>query len=280
MQGSNDASWQQLSAADALTYAGWFGCLAEPMRVRMLHAVAISGRAVTIGELTEQLDISQSTCSHHVRKLAEVGLVQVRRKGTATLVSVDVSCCAGMPNVADLVMGLVAPQRFGEPSPGIVVRPLEARDWGPVRRIYAEGIAAQKTTFETEVPSRRSLEHIWIPGQRWIAEIDGRVAGWAAAKPISDRPEYAGVVETMIHLGDGYYGRGIGRALIHRQVTAADRAGLWTLQTSVFPENRARTALHLAAGFRTLGMRERIGRWHGEWRHTLVLERRRAADPS
>lgn len=84
----------------------------------------------------------------------------------------------------------------------------------------------------------------------------------------------------MIHLGDGFYGRGVGRALIHEQVTAADRAGLWTLQTSVFPENRARTALHLAAGFRTLGMRERIGRWHGEWRHTLVLERRREADPA
>ncbi|GAA3111411.1 hypothetical protein GCM10010464_87790 [Pseudonocardia yunnanensis] len=279
MQESNDASWQQLSAQDAATYASWFGCLAEPMRVRMLHAVAIAGEPVTVGELTQQLEISQSTCSHHVRKLAKVGLVQLRRQGTATLVSVDVSCCADMPNVADLVMGLVAPQRFGEPSPGIVVRPLASGDWSAVRRIYAEGIAAQNIMFETEVPSRRSLEHAWLPGHRWTAEIDGRVAGWAAVKPISPRPQYSGVVETMVHLGDGFYGRGIGRALIDRQVTAADKAGLWTLQTSVFPENRARTALHLAAGFRTLGMRERIGRWRGQWRHTLVLERRRPADP-
>lgn len=149
MRGSHDASWQQLSPHAAVTYAGWFGCLAEPMRVRLLHAVAIAGRAVTVGELTEQLEISQSTCSHHVRKLAEVGLVQVRRKGTATLVSVDVSCCTDMPNVADLVMGLLAPQRFADPSPGIVVRRLESGDWGAVRRIYAEGIAPRRP------PSRR-----------------------------------------------------------------------------------------------------------------------------
>ena len=88
------------------------------------------------------------------------------------------------------------------------------------------------------------------------------------------------MVETSIHLGDRFYGRGVGRTLIHHQVAAADEAGLWTLQTEIFPENRARTALHLAAGFRTVGVHERIGRWHGRWRHTVVLERRRPGDPS
>jgi L-amino acid N-acyltransferase YncA len=74
-------------------------------------------------------------------------------------------------------------------------------------------------------------------------------------------------------------GRGVGKALIHRQVTAADDAGLWTLQTAIFPENRASIALHQSAGFRTLGVRERIGQHHGIWRDTVFLERRRANDP-
>src|SRR5690349_9062133 len=87
----------QLAPADAATYAGWFACLAEPTRVRLLHAVAVAGREITVGELTEQLGISQSTCSHHLRKLADVGFVAVRREKTATLVSVDPACCTGLP---------------------------------------------------------------------------------------------------------------------------------------------------------------------------------------
>jgi len=66
--------------------------------------------------------------------------------------------------------------------------------------------------------------------------------------------------------------------LIRKQVLSADDAGLWTLQTSIFPENRASIALHQSAGFRTLGVRERIAQHHGTWRDTVFLERRRDAD--
>lgn len=111
-----------------------------------------------------------------------------------------------------------------------------------------------------------------------MAEVDGRVAGWAAAKRVSARPVYAGVAETSIYVGEDHRGRGVGKALIHRQVTAADADGLWTLQTSIFPENRASLNLHHAAGFRTLAVRERIGRHHGIWRDTVFLERRRTSD--
>ena len=132
-----------------------------------------------------------------------------------------------------------------------------------MRRIYAEGIATGNATFETEVPDRRTLDHAWLPDHRWVAELDGHVVGWAAASRSPHRPVYAGVAETSLYVGDGYRGRGVGKALIHHQVTAADTAGLWTLQTAIFPENRASIALHQSAGFRTLGVRERIGRHHG-----------------
>ena len=158
----------------------------------------------------------------------------------------------------------------------VTVRALAPDDWPAVRRIYAEGIATGNATFETEVPDRRTLDHAWLPDHRWVAELDGQVVGWAAAKrglhtgpstPESPRPRSTSAT--------GYRGRGVGKALIHRQVTAADTAGLWTLQTSIFPENRASIALHQSAGFRTLGVRERIGRHHGVWRDTVFLERRR-----
>ena len=267
----------QLSPADAATYAKWFACLADPTRVRLLHAVAVAGRAVPVGELAEQVGISQSTCSHHIRKLADVGFVVLRKEKTATLVTVNAACCTGLPHAADAVMGMLGPRPCcpDDLPADVTVRALEPGDWADVRRIYAEGIATGNATFETDVPDRRTLDHSWLPDHRWVAEIDGQVVGWAAARVVSTRPVYAGVAETSLYVGDGHRGRGVGKALIHHQVTAADTAGLWTLQTAIFPENRASIALHQSAGFRTLGVRERIGRHHGVWRDTVFLERRR-----
>ncbi len=267
---------QVLPDAETATYAEWFACLAEPTRVRLLHAVATSPRGMTVGALTEILGISQSTCSHHVRKLAEVGFVNVQKEGTATLVTINAACCAGLPHAADAVMGLLAPRPCcpDDIPTDVQVRALDEGDWAAVRRIYGQGIDTGLATFETTVPSRASLDAKWLPNHRWVAEIDGDVVGWAAATPASAREVYAGVAETSIYVADGYRGRGIGKALIRKQVMAADEGGLWTLQTSIFTENRASVGLHHAAGFRTLGIRERVARRDGIWRDTVFMERR------
>jgi L-amino acid N-acyltransferase YncA/DNA-binding transcriptional ArsR family regulator len=265
-----------LTASDAETYASWFAVLAEPTRVRLLHTVATSRGELPVGELAEILGISQSTCSHHVRKLADVGFVHLHKRGTTTLVSVNEACCTGLPHAADVVMGVLAPRPCcpDDLPADVLVRPLTDGDWTVVRQIYAEGIATGNATFETETPTRRTLDGKWLPDHRWVAEINGQVAGWAAITPTSSRECYSGVGETSVYVGEGMRGRGVGRALVHRQVTAADQAGLWTLQTSIFPENRASIALHYSAGFHTLGLRERIAQHHGVWRDTVFLERR------
>ncbi|MGH3383446.1 MAG: helix-turn-helix domain-containing GNAT family N-acetyltransferase [Nocardioidaceae bacterium] len=267
-----------LPVAEAETYAAWFASLAEPSRVRLLHAVATAGATgVTVGALTTTLGISQSTCSHHVRKLAEVGFVRLHKDGTTTLVSVNQACCSGLPHAADAVMGLLAsrPCCPDDLPADVDVRALRDTDWPDVRRIYAEGIATGIATFETSVPSRSTLDARWLDGHRWVAEVDGAVVGWAAATPASTRDCYAGVAETSVYVDEAYRGRGVGRALIHRQVTQADESRLWTLQTSIFPDNRASIALHHAAGFRTVGLRERIAQRDGSWHDTVFLERRR-----
>jgi L-amino acid N-acyltransferase YncA/DNA-binding transcriptional ArsR family regulator len=267
---------EMLPTQDATTYADWFACLAEPTRVRMLHAVATTPGGITVGGLTELLGISQSTCSHHVRKLADVGFVRVHKDGKSTVVTVNQACCTGLPHAADVVMGALTtrPCCPTDLPADVGVRTLRPADWTAVRRIYAEGIATGDATFETAVPDRRALEAKWLPGHRWVAEIDGQVAGWAAISPTSGRDCYAGVGETSVYVGADFRGRGVGKSLLHQQVTAADEAGLWTLQTSIFPENRASLALHHAAGYRTLGVRERIAQHHGVWRDTVFLERR------
>ena len=156
----------------------------------------------------------------------------------------------------------------------VSLRALDDADWPDVRRIYAQGIATRTATFETRVPSRATLCRKWLAGQRWVAELDGAVVGWAAVTPISARECYAGVVESSIYVADGMRGLGSGKWLIAHQVRAAEEAGFWTLQTSIFPENEASIRLHEWAGFRVVGVRERIARLDGQWRDTVLLERR------
>lgn len=159
-------------------------------------------------------------------------------------------------------------------SAEIRLRTLQQGDWEAVRRIYADGIATGNATFETEVPPADALDSKWLPGQRWVAELNGAVVGWASVSPTSARDCYRGVGETSVYVDADSAGKGVGSALVRHQVAAADAAGLWTLQTSIFPENLASLAIHRAAGFRDVGRRERIAQLNGVWRDTILLERR------
>ena len=271
----------ELDERSAETYADWFAVLADPTRVRLLHTVSTSrSGAMRVGDLAEALGISQSTCSHHVKKLAEVGFVAVDKVGTASVVSVNPACCTGLPHAADVVMGTLAtaPCCPEDLPADVSTRAMTADDLETVREIYAEGLATRNATFETVAPTAKRLAAKWLSGHRWVAELDGDVVGWAAAAPVSDRDCYAGVAETSVYVTEAARGRGVGKSLLHRQVTEADAGGLWTLQTSIFPENRASIALHHSAGYRTLAVRPRIAKLDGVWRDTVLLERRRERD--
>jgi L-amino acid N-acyltransferase YncA len=154
------------------------------------------------------------------------------------------------------------------------IRVLTRGDWPEVEAIYAEGIATRQATFETATPSWEEFDAGRLPAHRLVAVDGRRVVGWAAVSPTSTRECYAGVVEHSVYVSANARGRGIGRALLEALVASTDTAGIWTVQTSIFPENEASLALHERLGFRVVGRRERIAQLDGEWRDTLLLERR------
>ena len=154
------------------------------------------------------------------------------------------------------------------------MRDLRPRDWPEVARIYAEGIATGNATFETEVPSWADWDAAHLLAHRLVAERDGKVCGWIAAVPVSSRCCYAGVAELSVYVGEEARGQGIGAELLAAMIESSERAGIWTLQTGVFPENAASLALLRRFGFRAVGTQERIGRLHGIWRDVALLERR------
>jgi L-amino acid N-acyltransferase YncA len=156
----------------------------------------------------------------------------------------------------------------------LVLRAMRAEDWPAVAAIYAEGIATRRATFETDVPSWDAWNQAHLIEHRVVAELAGEVVGWAALSPVSERCCYAGVVENSIYVASGVRGRGVGRALLQRLVQDADHAGIWTIQTGIFPENLPSIRLHMSCGFRVVGVRERIGRLDGVWKDVVFLERR------
>jgi phosphinothricin acetyltransferase len=147
-------------------------------------------------------------------------------------------------------------------------------DWPVVERIYAEGIATGDATFETAPPSWEEFDAGRLREHRLVAVEGDRVVGWAAVAPTSARACYAGVVEHSVYVAEGWRGRGVGRALLEALLRSTDAAGIWTIQTSIFPENTASFRLHRRVGFRVVGRRERIAKLGGAWRDTLLLERR------
>ncbi len=151
---------------------------------------------------------------------------------------------------------------------------LGAGHWDAVARIYAEGIATGNATFETEVPSWEAWDAGHLAGLRLVALENGEVVGWAALSSVSDRCVYAGVAEGSVYIAESARGKGVGRALLDELIRRSEEAGIWTIQTGIFPENTASLALHERVGFRVVGIRERIGNHGGTWRDVVFLERR------
>ena len=147
-------------------------------------------------------------------------------------------------------------------------------DWPAVRAIYHEGIETKQATFETAVPSWTEWDTAKRPDCRLVARNKDRVVGWAALSPVSRRSVYSGVAEVAIYITEEERGQGMGRLLLEALIEASEQAGIWTLQASVFPENQESMGLFEVCGFRDVGHRERIAKHEGQWRNTILLERR------
>jgi L-amino acid N-acyltransferase YncA len=146
--------------------------------------------------------------------------------------------------------------------------------WEAARAIYLEGIATGNATFETTAPTWETWDTGHLADLRVVALDESAVLGWAALSAVSDRCGYGGVAEESIYVAEAARGRGVGKQLLEDLIERSEVAGIWTIQTGVFPENEASLRLHEKAGFRVVGTRERIGQLNGIWRDVVFLERR------
>lgn len=147
-------------------------------------------------------------------------------------------------------------------------------DSDAVLAIHEQGIRTGDATFETTPPSWEAWDAQHLSHCRLVARLDDEIVGWAALSDVSDRCAYSGVAEASVYVAETARGLGVGSKLLGALIIDSEREDIWTLQAGVFPENVASLALFKRKGFRTVGVRERLGELNGRWRDVLLLERR------
>lgn len=146
--------------------------------------------------------------------------------------------------------------------------------WPAVREIYRQGIETGKATFKTKVPDWEAWDDGHLSHSRLVAVQEGKILGWAALSPVSERCVYGGVAEVSVYIAEEARGRGIGTQLLKAMAERSEENGIWTLQAGIFTENKASIKVHERCGFRIVGRREKLGQLNGNWKDVMLLERR------
>lgn len=156
----------------------------------------------------------------------------------------------------------------------LAIENMTANDWNQVCAVYMQGIESGKATFQTEVPTWESFDQTHTQNCRLVAREDSKIIGWTALTPISNKCAYKGVAELSIYVANEARGKGIGNHLLESLIKESEKQGYWTLQACIVSDNQASLRLHQKHGFRIVGYREKIGMIKGEWRDSILLERR------
>ncbi len=155
-----------------------------------------------------------------------------------------------------------------------MIRAMTEHDHSKVLEIYKMGLNTRNATFETEVPDWTDWDKKHLPQARFVFVDNGIVVGWAALSPVSTRKVYEGVAEVSVYTDTNFLGKGIGSQLMEALIISSEEHGIWSLFSSIFPENQRTIKLHEKFGFRVIGKREKIAKLDDKWRDTLLLERR------
>ena len=154
------------------------------------------------------------------------------------------------------------------------IKNFDALSYVQLTQIYLQGIATGYATFQTSAPDWEAWNNSHLNEGRIAAFEQTKMLGWAALSPVSSRCVYAGVAEVSIYIDLAYRWKGIGKLLLAELIAQSEKAGIWTLQSSIFPENKASIKMHESCGFRHIGYREKIGQLNGVWRDNIIMERR------
>ena len=156
----------------------------------------------------------------------------------------------------------------------ILLREMIPSDWPQVKIIYQKGLDLGYASFEIQAPAWEKWDATHLGACRFVAESEEGILGWIALSKVSTREVYKGVAEVSIYIDPAQSGRGLGRKLMEKVISESEKLGFWTLQSGIFPQNKASIHLHEKMGFRKIGYRERVAKRDGIWQDNVLMERR------
>lgn len=150
-------------------------------------------------------------------------------------------------------------------------------DASDLREIYNREVLETTNTFDIE-PRTLEEQESWIAEREGalgvvVAEIDGRVVGFASLSPYRPRAAYRTTVENSVYVDQSARGSGVGRALMEELIDVATRRGFHTIVAHIAGGHEASIGLHHACGFQVVGTEREVGRKFGKWLDVIVMQR-------
>ncbi|MGH6651358.1 MAG: GNAT family N-acetyltransferase [Sphingopyxis sp.] len=159
------------------------------------------------------------------------------------------------------------------------IAPATLDDAAAVAAIYAHHVAHGTASYDTEPRSVVTTEALIADhrakGWPFLAARDagGTLLGYAYASQFRPRAAYAWACENSIYVAPAAQGRGVGRALLHALLVAAEASGFRTMVAVIGGAEPASVALHAACGFTHAGRLAGMGWKHGRWLDTVYMQR-------
>jgi L-amino acid N-acyltransferase YncA len=159
-------------------------------------------------------------------------------------------------------------------SSTLQARPATVADAAAIARIYSEGIAERRSTFETRPRTAADVE-AWLGGRHPVVVVvrGDEVLAFASSGPYSPRACYAGVADFSVYVAGSARGQGAGRLAVEALVAAARAAGFHKLTSRVFVTNTVSRRMLAALGFREVGVHLRHAALEGVWHDVVTVER-------
>ena len=157
------------------------------------------------------------------------------------------------------------------------IRRATLEDAAPIADIYNEAILTTTATFDTETKTVEERVN-WLQSHDdrhpiLVAEVDGKVIGWASITAWSDRPAYDDTAETSFYVHSSQRGRGIGRQLKEAIIQEARRLGYHTLIARITDGSAESLHLNESTGYVRVGTLKEVGRKFGKLLDVHILQK-------
>jgi phosphinothricin acetyltransferase len=153
---------------------------------------------------------------------------------------------------------------------------MESKDLDKVLEIYQEGLDTNLAACQSCVPDKNEWDDDHLEHSRFVAELNGKIIGWAALSSVSSNCIFSGVAETSVYISTDYRHKGIGKKLLKNIIATSEENGIWTIEAEIMQENISSIALCIKCGFRLVGYKEKVARNNkGEWVDIILMEKRK-----